>query len=360
MDEIKMWAVEQNGTKVVTAKSIEPVAQLEAERQLEELLIANPAILMPNLRLVGRQNPTPGGFLDLLGIDEDGNLVVFELKRGTLSREAIAQSIDYASYLDQMTKETLAQHISDRSGVGGIEKIENFENWYQETYPSNPNGFTKQPRIVLVGLGADEKTERMAAYLSQSNLNISLITFHGFTIDGKTVLAKHVKVKMPEGDSAETSKYSKTVILQALKELAAKCGSTELLEMTSSFIKEAFLKEDLPVYVWPSKSGYSFSLMEQTEQGTPTYRAYVSIYLNEKKPRQLQYVFWKRAVDAAPQVMSEFQSKTGAKTANTGNIEIWIKSTTDWENIKEDMNNILKVVAEEWKAKRQELPEGLS
>ncbi len=68
MDEIKMWAVEQNGTQVVTAKSIEPVAQLEAERQLEELLIANPAILMPNLRLVGRQNPTPGGFLDLLGM----------------------------------------------------------------------------------------------------------------------------------------------------------------------------------------------------------------------------------------------------------------------------------------------------
>ncbi len=165
---------------------------------------------------------------------------------------------------------------------------------------------------------------------------------------------------MPEGDSAETGKYSKTVILQALKELASKCGSMELLEMVSSFIKEVFLKEDLPVYVWPSKSGYSFSLMEQTEQGTPTYRAYVSIYLNEKKPRQLQYVFWKRAVDAAPQPMSEFQSKTSAKTANTGNVEIWIKSTADWENIKEDINNILKNVANAWKANRQELPEDLS
>jgi len=54
MDEIKMWAVEQNGNQVVTARSIESVAQLEAERQLEELLTANPGMLMPNLRLVGR------------------------------------------------------------------------------------------------------------------------------------------------------------------------------------------------------------------------------------------------------------------------------------------------------------------
>jgi len=296
----------------------------------------------------------------LLGLDEDGNLVVFELKKGTLSREAISQSIDYASYLDQMTRETLAQHISDRSGVGGIEKIDNFESWYQEIYPSNPNGFTKQPRIVLVGLGADEKTERMTAFLSQSNLNISLVTFHGFTIDDKTVLAKHVKVKMPEGDSADQGRYTKTVILQALRELAAKCGSAELLETVSSFIKEAFLKEELPVYVWPSKSGYSFSLMEQTEQGTSTYRAYVSIYLNEKKPRQLQYVFWKRAADAAPQAMRVFQSKAGAKLANTGNIEIWIKSTVDWEAKKEDINSTLKSIAAEWKVSRQEQPEDLS
>ena len=57
-------------------------------------------MLMPGLKLVGRQTPTEGGPLDLLGVDEDGRLVVFELKREMLSREAVAQVIDYASYLD--------------------------------------------------------------------------------------------------------------------------------------------------------------------------------------------------------------------------------------------------------------------
>jgi hypothetical protein len=34
--------------------------------------------------------------------------------------------------------------------------------------------------MVLVGLGADEKTKRMALFLSESDLDISLTTFHGF------------------------------------------------------------------------------------------------------------------------------------------------------------------------------------
>ena len=57
---------------------------------------------MEGLTLVGRQTPTEGGPLDLLGVDADGRLVVFELKRGTLSRDAVAQVVDYASYLNAM------------------------------------------------------------------------------------------------------------------------------------------------------------------------------------------------------------------------------------------------------------------
>ena len=64
-------------------------------------------MLMPDLTLVGRQTPAGGGALDLLGVDEDGRLVVFELKRGTLTRDAVAQVIDYCSYLESLDVDTL-------------------------------------------------------------------------------------------------------------------------------------------------------------------------------------------------------------------------------------------------------------
>lgn len=347
MEEIKLWALENDGANNLNAVSVDALTQMEAESQLEGLLVKNPEMLMPNLQLVGRQNPTISGFLDLLGIDEDGNLVVFELKKGTLTREAVAQSIDYASWLAEMSTETLAQHISERSGTGGIKKIGDFDSWYQETYPNNPSGYVGQPRIILVGLGTDERTERMTSYLAQSNLDISLITFYCFKRDNVVLLAKHANVEAPKTEVSGQVKYTKTANLAALTELATKIGSKPILDSAASY-----LRETLPAYEWPSKSGYSYSLMHQTEQGSPTYRAYVSIYLNEHKPNQLQMVFWNRAAEIAPQAFKDFKAKTGGKLLEKkDHLELWLKSTNEWENLRQDLQPVLEGVIEGWKAK---------
>ena len=52
--------------------------RVETEEMLEAVLVANPEMLMRGLTLVGRQVPVATGFVDLLGIDGDGRLVVFE------------------------------------------------------------------------------------------------------------------------------------------------------------------------------------------------------------------------------------------------------------------------------------------
>ena len=104
MEETKIWAVE--GT---SATPLNATNQMETEGLLERILTANPVMLEEGLELVGRQTSTAGGPLDLLGVDSEGRLVVFELKRGTLNREAVAQVIDYASSLDAMDFEPALQ-----------------------------------------------------------------------------------------------------------------------------------------------------------------------------------------------------------------------------------------------------------
>ena len=94
------------------AVPLEPKGQMGSEWSFEDTLVKNPELLMPGLTLVGRQTLTEGGPLDLLGVDSDGRLVVFELKRGALLRDAVAQIIDYASDLDGMELDRLAEHIS--------------------------------------------------------------------------------------------------------------------------------------------------------------------------------------------------------------------------------------------------------
>ena len=192
MEELKIWTVDGNDSMKVSG--LETTGEMETENLLEDILTKNPNMLEIGLDLVGRQVDTPGGPLDLLGVDRAGRLVVFELKRGRLNRDAVAQVIDYASQLNAMDLDVLYRHIADRSGKLGIQKIDDFEVWYNNNYPEQDGDALKPPRIVLVGLGVDETTERMVNYLKKLGQKASLLTFHGFKQGSETLLARHVEV----------------------------------------------------------------------------------------------------------------------------------------------------------------------
>ena len=160
MDEVKIWALEDASTIV----ELRSRGQMEAEALLEDTLVANPDLLLPGLKLVGRQIPTAGGPLDLLGVDEDGRLSLFELKRGTLTREAVAQVIDYAADLETRDPADLADLLTRESGRHGIERIEDFEEWYGQQFGEQESTTLRPLRIFLVGLGADDRAKRMVEY----------------------------------------------------------------------------------------------------------------------------------------------------------------------------------------------------
>ena len=192
MDEVRIWAVDGDSGAVPLKRR----DRTDTESLLEDILVRNADLLIPGLRLVGRQTPTEGGPLDLLGVDGDGRLAVFELKRGTLSRDAVAQIIDYASDLETKSDVALARHIADHSGVGGIENIDDFEEWYGENTEAQSLDALRPLRLFLIGLGVDDRTERMVRFLAEnSGMDISLLTFHGFAHDGGILLARQVEVE---------------------------------------------------------------------------------------------------------------------------------------------------------------------
>lgn len=49
--------------------------------------------------------------------------------------------------------------------------------------------------MFLVGLGVDDRTERMVNFLADNGVNITLLTFYGFVHYGKTLLARQVRVE---------------------------------------------------------------------------------------------------------------------------------------------------------------------
>ncbi len=115
---------------------------------------------------------------------------MFELKRETLTRDAVAQIIDYCSYLESFSEADLASYIAQHSGRDGVAKIDDFEAWYSDRQGGKELSDLRPTRMVLVGLGVDTKATRMVEFLAERGVDISLLTFHGYLYKGRTLLAR--------------------------------------------------------------------------------------------------------------------------------------------------------------------------
>ena len=294
MDEIKLWALAGE-----RASRVQPSSAMDSELRLEEILVKNPEMLIPDLTLVGRQTATDGGPLDLLGVDSDGRLVLFELKRGSLSRDAVAQIIDYASDIESMGVDELAKHIADQSGADGIDEIENFHEWHAGKFGEDRLDALLPLRMFLVGLGVDDRTQRMVKFLKGKGMSISLLTFQGFTQDGKTLLARLMPLEAEDKPIPNTPKKGLNAserrenLIRIAEENRLRDLFTDACEMFRSAWKDAY-NED------PGVIGLRFRLPERTEAGKRAYRQYARVDTwNAPKQGKIGIVFSSRAVDSA-------------------------------------------------------------
>jgi len=225
MDEVKIWALEDDSE----TKPLESKSHTDSESRLEDAIVKNPDLLEEGLTLIGRQTQTEGGPLDLLGVDDGGRLVLFELKRGNVTRDAVAQILDYASDLESQDLESLVDHISKHSGQHDIEKID-FKEWYGQEFAEQDLESLRPLRMCLVGLGVDAKTERMVTFMANNGMDISLLTFYAFAHDGKTFLARQVHVDAADAPQPSTTKRepNRAERMENLLEQARKNGVLEL------------------------------------------------------------------------------------------------------------------------------------
>lgn len=346
MDEVKMWTIEGAEASPV------PSGGMDSERHLEEILVKNPELLMPGLTLVGRQTQTEGGPLDLLGVDSDGRLVVFELKRGPALRDAIAQIIDYASDLEAMDLDTLVKHISDKSGAHGIGEVGDSEEWYAENLGMEDLESLKSLRMFLVGLGADDRAERMVNFLANRGVDISLLTFYGFTHSDKTLLVRIVHQEGIDDENSEPVRRrrpSQQESQDSLDSRVEKYGVSDLFSVAKKMFQENWRNPIETI----GKFGLNFSF--------PNIKEWKA-RLNVNKPGQLEVTFFSSAIrlciddfklpiqEIPFQTVPRGREDNARKDINTvlkkrRYFEIqFLLTETDWETHKEKLNELTRAV----------------
>ena len=344
MKKIQLWSVDRTDGKL-SATAVESIDNTKTEQDLEELLVASPDLLMDGLTLIGRQVSTDGGPLDLLGIDADGRLVVFELKRGTLTRDAVAQVLDYASDLAALDAVRFGALIEKHSGRHGVDRIEDFADWYRQEHPGESEFPLDRPRMVLVGLGVDDRARRVVNFLAESQVDIQLMTFYAFREDGKLFLARQIESESPKSPDDGVPPL-KERNLRALHDTAKSLGVDELLTQAAQFIEAR-----IGGYCWPGKQAYSYSLQETTDSGTPSFRTYAALYVLTKKPGSLTLVFTPRAAKGAPDAAEEF-CRQAPRAVRNRSLSYAIELTfgkNDWASLELPLDKFLAAVVEGWK-----------
>ncbi|MFF4989505.1 endonuclease NucS domain-containing protein [Streptosporangium saharense] len=179
--EVGLWRIGGSGEPVRVTSGAIPL-----ESQLETLIAQDPTILGEPLMIIGRQVPTDfGGFVDLLGIDGDGTLHVLELKRGRTPREVVAQILDYASWVKNLSHD-------DVLAIYGASRQESpFETAFSALFGvSPPDELNADHRLTIVAHDADPATERIVSYLSSFAVPVNVAFFRYFEDEGRRYLAR--------------------------------------------------------------------------------------------------------------------------------------------------------------------------
>jgi len=356
MKQITLWRIVHGDKGEPKAVPVDTLDTTKTEQELEDVLVATPELLMPGLSLIGRQVPTAGGPLDLLGVTRDGRLVIFELKRGMLTREAVAQVIDYASFLHELDYKQLCAWIERTSGTGGVLRVDDFAAWYREEFSSDPDVLKEPPAMVLVGLGVDDRARRMVEFLSSRGVDISLLTFHAFELDRQALLARQTQVESPP-DRPPGRDDTKEARAAALRSLAESLGVAELFEKVTKDVRQV-----LPslAYQWPGRSTYTFSLPERTDKGTLSQHVYVWVMLSRSRIGEVGVGFLPRAVEASGEAFTAFRDLIGDRlqleTSWGGQSvwSLWFKSAEEWEHTRNQVRCVLEAMVQGWQTAASE------
>lgn len=201
--EIKTWEIIEGKLQPISSTLAEN-GRKETEH-LEEWIKTKTDILGNDILIIGQQVYTKSGPLDFLGIDNNGNLVIVELKRDKLARVVLAQAIDYASDLATWEIDKLSEICISYTGNTLEDHLSaNFDSIEIDDLTIN-----QSQRLLLVGFAIEEPLSRMIEYLSTNfDMAINAIVLNYVkTSNGTELLSRTVTI--PEEIAKEKSNKKK-------------------------------------------------------------------------------------------------------------------------------------------------------
>jgi len=216
--DIKIWEIHDRDN----LKEIQK-AKLDLEERIENWLEKDISIIANDLLVIGRQVETDfGGVIDLLCLELNGDVIIVELKRDKTPREITSQTLDYASWVKDLSNDKITETANKYlSGKGPLEDA--FKKKFGTDLPETLN---EHHSMLIVASEIDSSTERIIKYLSDSyGVGINAATFQYFHDENEKEFLARVFLIEPSQVERSTSirtrsKRKPNLTIEELQEIA--------------------------------------------------------------------------------------------------------------------------------------------
>jgi uncharacterized protein YeaO (DUF488 family) len=240
-EEVRLWRIE-NGTDLKALTK----SKLDLEGRLESLLDGDVSVLSDDVLVIGRQTTTAfGGVIDLLCLDRDGDVIIVELKRDKTPRDITAQTLDYASWVKDLSRDDVVT-IADKYLAAHNTTL---EEAFQKKFNSEmPEVLNENHRMLIVASEIDTSSERIINYLSdQYGVDINAATFHYFKTESGEELLARIFLIQPEAvkykaESKGASKRRPYLTLEQLQQQAEQNEVGDLYRYFETALSKLFSK----------------------------------------------------------------------------------------------------------------------
>lgn len=122
---------------------------------------------------------------DLCALDKDGNLIIFELKRGTVPGDTTIQIMRYAQNYGQMKYSDLEKLYQNYKNTTQSLQEAHAETFGIENNPLSQEVFNKKQKMVIVGSSSDTSLMAAVDYWKSKNLDIDFLPYRFYKIGGE-------------------------------------------------------------------------------------------------------------------------------------------------------------------------------
>ncbi len=176
-----LWRVDGDSVTQV------PTAAIASEERLEAIIEERVDILgLGDLLQIGRQVITEfGKRIDLLAVDNDGDLYVIELKKDRTPREVVAQTLEYGYWVQGLSYEAIRElYAKHHQG-------DDFDSVFTTRFEIDiPEAINTGHHLVVVATGMDTSTEQIVEYVRGFGVPINVLFFEYLQDDGREYLAR--------------------------------------------------------------------------------------------------------------------------------------------------------------------------